>query len=748
MSQDALRRWQRVIVLIHIALALVYSAVVPPFEAYDETGHFDYIQQLHVNGALPRPGTQDAAFLDQSHQPPAYYLLAGAATAWIDFSDYARPTRNVFAFDGSNRRGLRILLPRAVDAWPWRGSTLALHVARAVSTTLSGLMLLAIAACMRIVFATRPGAALLATATAAFNPQVLFMAAIVNNDVMVSLCGAVAALLLMRLAISNDKQLRTVVMLGSVLGGSVASKNSAVALLAYGLIVTAGIAWRARWTAHETLVRGTLLTGAAALFVVPHVARNLALSGRPLLDRAPENVAKLTPQFFSAGLNQALQDAWLPRIFTNAFRTFWGAFGWGNLQQPELAYVLYAVLAAAGVFGALLAWRNAERAARSGLTVLLGLAIAMAVLPTYRAIAFQDPALLPGRYLLPSLSAHVALIGFGLTALLNTRLTRVLMLVLAAWAGLIPLVVLRPAYAPSLRTADSAPAVLTFTDAQGAPIAEITKVEARSITLDDREGPRHYARIRLSWRAVRATREPLVIGVAALGYDAEPLGSINVHPQRGNWPSTLWRADDAFTDEYDVLIEKPCARLPTLGRVAVALFTLDAQQRVREKLSARSTAGDVINPVIGRFKVDAPTLPYPIHWQEAAARFDGTIGLRDVTLPVSATAGAPLRIAVNYELLAPTMRDATVFVHALDPEGGLVAQDDHVPANGTYPLSLWDAGQCAREVFTLNIPAAARGPLRIVTGWYDTQGRLRATRPTAPAPTDDLIELGQVDVTR
>ena len=186
----SLSRAQKLIVLAHIVLALLYGAVIPPWEAHDETGHFAYITHIVQQRELPRVNPNSAVFLDQSHQPPLYYLLVSALTFWIDRSDNVQPQINTFAFDGSNRRGARIVLRTPGENFPWRGTVLALHAARMVSALLSGLMLLLIAKTAALLFADSPATANLATAIAAFNPQALFMAGMVNNDVLISLIGA------------------------------------------------------------------------------------------------------------------------------------------------------------------------------------------------------------------------------------------------------------------------------------------------------------------------------------------------------------------------------------------------------------------------------------------------------------------------------------------------------------------------------------------------------------------------------
>ncbi len=591
MSPQQLQRWQRLIVLAHLLLAVAYGVVVPPYEAHDETGHFAYIQHVLSTGTLPSPRAADKAFLDQSHQPPAYYVITAAAIAFTDRSDYARPERNVFAFDGSNRRGVRILLRQAGEDFPWRGSVLALHLARMVSALMSALMLLAIAATARLVFAESPASALLATAIAAFNPQVLFMAAMVNNDVMVSLCGAAIALQLTRIAHAPAPGTRAFVALGLALGLSLASKNSALVLLPFVAAALGFIAWRTRWARGATL-RHALTTGlATALIAAPHFARNRLVEGKWLLDRTTDAVDTLTTAgVFGAGLNQALIDAWLPRIFINAFRTFWGAFGWGNVQQPEAAYTVFAVLCALAVMGALLGWRRAAPPTRTVLSVLLGLGVAILLLPTYRAIAYQDPALLPGRYLMPALSGYAVLLAFGLQRIFGAKPAATFALAAAAalWAALVPITVIAPRYRAQITApAKNDAVILRFGD-----VAEITQVTAETLYLQDREGPRQYARVRLTWRALRATAEPFAAAITVVGFDAEPLGSVVVHPQRGNYPSTIWTPGATFTDEYDVLLQKPCARLPALGRIDVALIATTTDAITGEVRCRRAAACD------------------------------------------------------------------------------------------------------------------------------------------------------------
>ncbi|NDJ76651.1 MAG: hypothetical protein GYB65_10365, partial [Chloroflexi bacterium] len=74
----------------YLILALVYSLVTPLFEASDELWHYPLVEHLANNG-LKLP-TQDPAnpglWRQEGSQPPLYYFLGAALTAWVDTADF------------------------------------------------------------------------------------------------------------------------------------------------------------------------------------------------------------------------------------------------------------------------------------------------------------------------------------------------------------------------------------------------------------------------------------------------------------------------------------------------------------------------------------------------------------------------------------------------------------------------------------------------------------------------------------
>jgi len=70
-------------------------------------------------------------------------------------------------------------------------------------------------------------------------------------------------------------------------------------------------------------------------------------------------------------------------------------------------------------------------------------------------------------------------------------------------------------------------------------------------------------------------------------------------------------------------------------------------------------------------------------------------------------------VVLTWSALSKPPADYTVFVHALDAEGNLIAQHDGVPADGSYPTSLWDSGETVRDKHHLSASLAGAGKLEI-----------------------------------
>ncbi len=197
-------RWLLVVLAVWTALAVVYSAASPIFEPPDEVFHFPLIDHIARTGSLP---AQDPAvetlWHQEGSQPPLYYLLSAPLLLPIDRSDLeARQARNPHARIGiglATDNQAIVLHDWDAEAFPWRGTTLGVHLVRLFSVLLGLGTVVCIAHIARLAAPGRPAVQLTATLLAAFNPMFLFISASVNNDTLVNLLSAAVMALLLHI---------------------------------------------------------------------------------------------------------------------------------------------------------------------------------------------------------------------------------------------------------------------------------------------------------------------------------------------------------------------------------------------------------------------------------------------------------------------------------------------------------------------------------------------------------------------
>ncbi len=100
--------------------------------------------------------------------------------------------------------------------------------------------------------------------------------------------------------------------------------------------------------------------------------------------------------------------------------------------------------------------------------------------------------------------------------------------------------------------------------------------------------------------------------------------------------------------------------------------------------------------------------------------------------------GNTIVLKVYWHCLAPTRDDWTVFVHLIDAQARMWAQDDARPGHHSYPTPRWQPGEIILDEYRLTIPAdAPRGDYQIEIGMYhlETGARVRV-RDASGAPME------------
>ncbi len=247
------------ILALALLRGLLYLAVMPPWQHYDEPTHFEYIRLLAERGRLPQPGDYD---LEMRRE------IAASMQAADFWKDMGRPALDLFSATPPNigitelphppLYYLLLALPQALLRY--QDVETQLYVARLGSVLLYLVVVAAVYALAVELFPRRPGLALTAAGLVAFLPTMTDLMSSVNNDV-----GAAAAATLflwatVRLLRRGPSPGRVVALL-LLAGACVTTKSTSGLVALTGLLGLAGSWLHARRPWLPWAVAGLALAG-------------------------------------------------------------------------------------------------------------------------------------------------------------------------------------------------------------------------------------------------------------------------------------------------------------------------------------------------------------------------------------------------------------------------------------------------------------------------------------------------------
>ena len=416
-------------------LLLGWLQLTPLYRAADEPTHVDLVLRLADGGSYAAPGTLDVdprvrasfplAGLSSAERPelaalyPLPYATTDVPPRDVPFDELpSDPGLTPFANQMTQHPPLYYLLLAGAthvlpgfDGWSFPHQLGALRL-------VSALLLLPLPA-LAAAGARRLGAAPPVQLTAALLPlavpQLAHVGGSVNNDALLVLLGAAAALPL--LAVSRgDVTRRTAVVVGVLLGLALLTKAWAIGLVAWaGLAYGLALLGSARDRRGRALTSG-LLAGGLAMVVggwwwVANVVRFGALQPQGM-DLLPARDVDRDLVAFTAGM--------LKRLTAST----WGNFGWLEVQLAEPVRVAAALVVVLGLASAV-ARRSEVPWARAASGV------ALAALCVQFAVVYQQSlknylrggyfAGLQGRYLYSFVAVVAVLVAVGLSRLLPAR---------------------------------------------------------------------------------------------------------------------------------------------------------------------------------------------------------------------------------------------------------------------------------------------------------------------------------------
>jgi 4-amino-4-deoxy-L-arabinose transferase-like glycosyltransferase len=732
------------LVFVFILLGLIYTVTVPLFEAPDETWHFNYVRYVAQGHGLPSMLNNDSGAYQEVGQPPLYYLVAGLVTAPVPANDLSGLALHNPGFGyhapGTVNDNKNLMAHTDREAFPWRGAALAIHLARLVSLAFGALTVLAAWALAREAFPDSDFVPMAAAAVVAFTPQFIFISSVTSNDSSAAALSTAALWAIARIW-RRGVTLRRSAFTGLLVGLASLTKTSTILL---GLFALAAVLFRPRTTDdRQRAAVSRPGSSVAALAVVALAvggwwyAHNGLLYGDPL----GLGVHLNTPWARPAQISIAKVLPSLPL----AFRSFWGAFGWGNVEMSPWIYAAIGAALTVSLVGWMVAGltsnfrRLTSDLCRPHSAILLMCALWCGAIFASFLRWNQQVEAPHGRLLFPLMGAFAVLLVAGLARLPWPRvMPGVVVAGFFVLSFAAPFAYILPAYAwPELLPLDKLAVLAPQVASRNLQYGD----EARLIGFAlDRSSvsPGEWLNVTLCWTATRPITRSLTVFVHLLGRENLVVGARNTWPGLGRFPTSLWPVGRAFCDTIPVFVE-PTAPVPELYGIEAGLYDAKTDDRLE---AADASGQPIVPPVVGRVRI-APVSPLRVSPQHTGQVDFGSVKLIGFDAPDQARRGELVPLQLYWRAVMTLPQDYTVFIHLLDATGQLAAQADAEPCGGAYPTSAWAAGEVIPDKHTLSLPAnLAPGNYTIRMGLY-----LAPNGPRLPLKSSgDAFTLGVLQV--
>ncbi|MDO8689479.1 MAG: DUF2142 domain-containing protein [Dehalococcoidia bacterium] len=723
-------RWPLSLLLFaFVVLATFYNVSNPIFESPDELWHFSFVRLLATGGSLPvlhDDASQNVAG-QEGAQPPLYYAVEALATFWVDTRDFAAVSVPS-PYLHRTGKGPNVVVHTAREDSPYRGTTLAVHIGRFVSTVMGAVTVLLTYLIALESFKGRRQIAFGAAAIVAFIPEFLFQSASVNNDNMITLASALTLFLSVRL-VNRGMGPRSAWLIGLSLAVAALSKVSGLALAP---LVVLAVLFRGRLERSFAPLRAIpLLVALVAAGSGWWFTRNWILYGDFLaLGKFIAASSGSTPALTLTRLWAETQRAWV---------STWALFGWSNLPADWIFYVLYGLLCLAGLLGMARRVRRVRRVERLGAAdAWPAAAVLVAWVGVFVAAAAQYLTMIngmQGRLIFPALPALACLLAAGLSQMAPRRWIKgfgpALGIVLFIPAVIAPFLYIIPAY-PRMELVGQAEvaAIQHRLDVKYGDTVQLLgyRIDEPAVA------PGQPLEITLFWLALAPSGSDYTVFVHAFDAWGNALGGFDDVLEK-HYPTSAWMTGDVLKETYAMSLSEPRER-PSSIRIEVGLYIHPSL----EGLPAYDVQGQPLGTsvTIARAKAPAPPVSQPGPSGEPVP-LGKSMALAGYQVPKNASPGQWLEGRLWWRALSPPPFDYAVFVQLVGP-AGLVAQYDSQPRAGSYPTSLWDAGETVEDFFRMRVPEnTAPGSYLLVAGMYSASTGIRLE-----SGGSDYISLGEL----
>jgi len=771
------------LLVVFIVLGVIYASVTPLFEVSDELWHYPMVKTLADGNGLP---VQDPAhpgpWRQEGSQPPLYYAVMALATRWIDTSDmdqvrWINPhaDNGVITPDGNNN----IVVHTYREAWPWRGTTLAVRLIRLLSVLLgAGTVYFTYRLALELA-PEQQTLALAAAAFTAFTPMFIFVSASVNNDTMAIFLSAAALWLLARWLREPPASLGwSHVLMGLILGGAALSKESALGLLPLTGAVMLWSGWmrddggrrtedgrRFVFRLPSSVLRLSFVFAIALITSLWWYWRNYQLYGDWLVWNKFVEIVGQRPH------PATLAQLWGERV--GFIKAYWGLFGGVSVPMPDWTYLVLNLVIGLAVIG--LGWslaravvrRQAQGAfqlggshrleadgydrssPRSGLWPSLrrrfptdaeevarwGLLVAWIVLIVVGLIRWTSTTWASqGRLIFPAISALSVLAVWGLARLWR-GLPWLALGFMALLSAAVPFTIIAPHYAPPPELTPEQIAAIPHplnADFGG-------EMKLLGYTLETTSAlPGESVKLTLYWQSQIAMDRNWSIFMHIVDDQGLIVAQRDRYPGMGALATTLMHPGQTFADGY--VIPLPAVTYsPAAAQIEVGLYDLNTGERL-----PLVAGGDALALAPLDIRARPGKIPNALR-----QNFDNQIQLTGYDLSRRVLhPGETLHLTLYWQALAPIPKNYSVFAHVRGEGETLWAGQDSWPEKGAAPTSTWKIGQVITDTYDLTLqPNTPPEMYDVEVGLYDSHLRRLQLIADDGRPLDaDFLFLSKVRV--
>jgi len=191
-----------------------------------------------------------------------------------------------------------------------------------------------------------------------------------------------------------------------------------------------------------------------------------------------------------------------------------------------------------------------------------------------------------------------------------------------------------------------------------------------------------------------------------------------------------WRVGDRVASSFSIPI--PSTAPATVATVDAGLLDQSSGRRLALTDPSGRPAGAAF--ISGPVRIDRPS-NIPTAQHPLAVRFGPAMKLDGYDVDRQSDGSLALRL--HWTADRPVGQDYTVFVHAVDHDGHLIAGADGEPGQGEFPTSTWTSGEEILDSHIVRIPAGHAAGLHLEVGVY-----LLSTGQRLPAIGADGRPLG------